>query len=248
MPVTMILVVPCYNEELRLPVGEFRDFLRSPGEVGILFVNDGSKDATGGLLDDLKREFPAVVRTLHLERNVGKAEAVRRGVLEAVQSPAVMQVGYFDADLATPLSEAARLLNVARTKNVAMTFGSRVKRLGIRLDRSGLRHYVGRMFATEASLLLGLPVYDTQCGAKLFSAELARKIFREQFLSRWFFDVEIFFRLIEIYGRDRVEREVLEVPLDSWVEKGATKVLWTDFLKAPFELLRIYRFYRSRVR
>lgn len=129
-----------------------------------------------------------------------------------------------------------------------MAFGSRVKRLGIRLERSGLRHYVGRVFATEASMLLGLPVYDTQCGAKLFKSSLAQEVFREPFQSRWFFDVEIFFRLLAVLGRARVEREIIEVPLDSWIEKGSTKVGWTDFLRAPFELLRIYWFYRKRAK
>ena len=240
------IIVPCYNEEQRLPVLEFRDFLGRPGAVGLLFVNDGSLDGTGKVIDGLMRQFPDRARTLHLERNVGKAEAVRQGILEAVREKAFSHVGYFDADLSTPLDEVEHLLGAAGKTGAAMAFGARVKRLGIRLDRSGLRHYVGRVFATEASMLLGLPVYDTQCGAKLFQTSLAGELFKAPFLSRWFFDVEIFFRMIAFYGRDKVERAAIEVPLDNWIEKGDTKVQWTDFLKAPFELLRIARYYRQR--
>jgi dolichyl-phosphate beta-glucosyltransferase len=244
VPTNIVLVIPCYNEEKRMPLAEFQDFFAQPAGVHVLFVNDGSSDATGKLIDGLRQKFPDRVRCLHLEHNVGKAEAVRQGIIEAVKTEKCLYVGYFDADLATPLSEVSRLLEAAEKKGASMAFGARVKRLGIRLDRSGLRHYVGRMFATEASMLLGLPVYDTQCGAKLFKGTLAKEVFKEAFLSRWFFDVEIFFRLIALFGRDRVGREVIEIPFDSWIEKGSTKVGWTDFIKAPFELLRIYWYYR----
>lgn len=246
MSLNIALVIPCYNEELRLPVAEFREFLGSSKDVHIVFVNDGSSDATAKIIEGLRQEFPDIVRALHLERNAGKAEAVRQGILEVVKSGAYSYVGYFDADLATPLSEAERLLESAEKKGASMAFGARVKRLGIRLDRSGIRHYIGRIFATEASVLLGLPIYDTQCGAKLFKVSLAKEVFKDPFLSRWFFDVEIFFRLIVFYGRDKVGREVIEIPLDIWIEKGATKVGGADFIKAPFELLRIWWVYREK--
>ena len=241
------IVIPCYNEEKRIPVSEFRDFFSQLGEVDALFVNDGSSDATSMVLDRLGEQFSTRIRILHLGRNVGKAEAVRRGILEVVKTEGFDYVGYFDADLATPLSEVSHFLEVGKKRDASMMFGARVKRLGIRLDRSALRHYVGRFFATAASILLGLSVYDTQCGAKLFKTALAKEIFKDPFLSRWFFDVEIFFRLIAFYGRDRIEQEVIEVPLESWIEKGATKVKAADFIIAPFELLRIFCFYRQRI-
>src|SRR3954470_6062577 len=96
------VVVPCYNEAERLDSGAFREFARSNSDVSFLFVNDGSVDRTQDLLEELHRDDPVAFRSHRLERNLGKAEAVRRGMLLAMESrPAY--VGYWDADLATPL-------------------------------------------------------------------------------------------------------------------------------------------------
>jgi glycosyltransferase involved in cell wall biosynthesis len=239
------VVVPCYNEEQRLPVNEFHTFLSLHAQVSLLFVNDGSTDGTDQVLASLAKDFPEIVGILNLEKNGGKAEAVRRGMMGAIRRSDFDYVGYFDADLATPLAEVFHLIEEAEKFNASMAFGSRVKRLGTCVDRAAWRHYVGRVFATEASVLLGLPVYDTQCGAKLFKASLVPELFKEKFISRWFFDVEIFFRMAAFFGRTQVEREAIEVPLNTWVEKGATKVTVTDFLFAPVELLRIFLAYRK---
>lgn len=244
---SLVLVVPCYNEGRRLPVPEFEDFIRGREDVRICFVNDGSVDDTIILLRGIYERNPHKVILLDMESNCGKAEAVRRGVLRVSGLSGVTHVGFFDADLATPLNEALRLVLYMDQAGASMAFGSRVKRLGIQIERQAVRHYLGRVFATEASLLLGLPVYDTQCGAKVFRRELAETVFMKPFLSRWFFDVEIFFRLKAFFGSQRLAREVIEVPLNVWIDRGGTKVGLMDFLKAPFELLRIWFVYKTNV-
>jgi glycosyltransferase involved in cell wall biosynthesis len=240
------IIVPCYNEEDRLPIAEYRRFLSGGGGVDLLFVNDGSTDGTQEVLSSFRNTFPDGVDVLQLEKNSGKGEAVRQGAIHALGKKRYAYIAYFDADLATPLEQVFPLAAALEKKGSSMSFGSRVKRLGVRVERKPLRHYVGRIFATEASLLLGLPVYDTQCGAKLFSAELGAKLFQAPFLSRWFFDVEIFFRLKACLGGGDVGEHAIEVPLEVWVEKGDTKVRFSDFLGAPFELLRIFFAYRGR--
>ena len=95
--------------------------------------------------------------------------------------------------------------------------------------------------------MLNIPVYDTQCGAKIFLAEFAEFIFTEKFLSRWFFDVELFARSIEHFGRQNTVHSFLELPLSQWHDQGQSKITWANVLQTPLELLRIYIFYRKRM-
>ena len=120
-------------------------------------------------------------------------------------------------------------------------------RLGSSIRRSVFRHYSGRVFATIVSNILNIPVYDSQCGAKLFRTEHAELIFSKPFLSRWFFDVELFARSIEHVGRQNTIDGVLESPLSQWHDQGQSKVTWVNVLQTPFELLRIFIFYRNRI-
>lgn len=242
------LVIPCFNEATRLPTDEFRCFLTAQASActRLWFVNDGSTDGTGAVLETLRAEFPERVRVVTLARNAGKAEAVRQGVRAALTGGGAEFVGFLDADLATPLTELRFLADVlAAHPGCQMVFGSRVKRLGACIERKATRHYFGRVFATAASFTVPLPIYDTQCGAKVFRAELAAYLFAEPFLSRWLFDLEIFARLIRRFGRGGAETRALEVPLNVWVEKGDSRLKPSHLLKVPLEMRRIYRLYRA---
>jgi hypothetical protein len=107
-----------------------------------------------------------------------------------------------------------------------------------------LRHCLGRTFASVASLLLNLPIYDTQCGAKLFrnTPEL-RRILVPPFCSRWIFDVELLARLVAGRRRDAdvPARDVIyEMPLSRWKDIGGSKLRPNDFVRAFFDLAVIY--------
>jgi glycosyltransferase involved in cell wall biosynthesis len=238
------VVIPCYNEAARLPAARYKDFLLAEPEVAFVFVDDGSRDDTLALLRSLERVDPERVRLLALPENLGKAEAVRRGVLRALEAE-VDYVGFWDADLATPLaaiSDFVRLLD-ARPE-LEMAIGARVVMLGRRIERRALRHYVGRVAATAIALVLGLRVYDTQCGAKLFRANAtARELFAAPFVARWAFDVEILARLVRSRrGREfpPAEAVVCEVPLSEWSDVAGSKIRPRDYLLAGMDLLRIW--------
>ncbi|GIW86864.1 MAG: hypothetical protein KatS3mg108_1188 [Isosphaeraceae bacterium] len=246
MPSTL-LVVPCYNEAARLDADAFRHAIAAQSELSLLFVDDGSTDATASRLEALASDPSGRIAVLRLERNRGKAEAVRRGMLEAARLGSVY-AGYWDADLATPLDavpEFAALLD--QFPEVDLVLGSRVQLLGRRIERRAIRHYLGRLFATAVSLVLGIPVYDTQCGAKLFRMNpRVVSIFQTPFRSRWIFDVEILARYLQICGRRHAGTHIHELPLRCWVDVGGSKLRPSSFVRAFFELLAIARDDRRR--
>lgn len=241
-----VVVVPCYNEARRLPVSKFEAFLGDASDVSFVFVDDGSNDGTCELLRELERGAAGRVAIVELPANLGKAEAVRVGVLRAFErQPAY--VGFWDADLATPLPailEFRSLLDARR--NLEMVFGARVVLLGRRIERWPLRHYLGRVAATAISLILGLRVYDTQCGAKLFRATPSvRALFEEPFATRWLFDVEILARFIlSLRGdRDAAKDAIYECPLTEWMDVAGSSLTPADYGRAAVDLLRIWRRY-----
>jgi len=235
------MVVPCFNEAHRLDTAAFGDFCLPGDDIEFLFVNDGSTDDT---LQILKTTGAPVV---NLERNSGKAEAVRRGILAALDRSADL-VGFWDADLATPLTELPGFMEIMRTRpEINMVFGARVRLLGREISRRPSRHYVGRVGATLISSSLGLAVYDTQCGAKLFRAsDTLRDVFSTPFLSRWIFDVEIIARFVQRWGRDRVAGALYEYPVTRWHDVKGSKVKSRDFIRALRDLWKIHRAYNAR--
>ncbi|WP_019502733.1 glycosyltransferase [Pseudanabaena sp. PCC 6802] len=239
-----IIVIPCYNEAERLSVEQFKTFCDRHADINFLFVNDGSEDRTLEILQELAQINPDRFSALDLQPNRGKAEAVRAGVLAAFDRSPVY-IGYWDADLATPLQEIPNFIDLlARNPQYELLFGARVKLLGRSVQRSAARHYLGRIFATVASMVLSLAIYDTQCGAKLFRATPPLKaLFAEPFITSWVFDVEIIARLIRSrHGQDMPQAEsvICEVPLQEWNDIPGSKVKPYDFLKAMVEMMRIY--------
>src|SRR6186997_875410 len=101
MNLDVCLVIPCYNEERRLPAREILAFLSAHPSVSVCLVDDGSADGTRQLLETLSRDRPGHVMILPLTVNGGKAEAVRQGVLHAARTGTRPLIGYWDADLST---------------------------------------------------------------------------------------------------------------------------------------------------
>jgi dolichyl-phosphate beta-glucosyltransferase len=240
--VHVCLVVPCFNESKRLDTEVYLSWLTENPECDLLFVNDGSTDGTLELLEGMAAASPQV-RVLDLKRNRGKAEAVRLGWCQAYQRERYYWIGYWDADLATPLAELLRFLEL-RPEQPWMLMGSRVARMGAEIRRNPWRHYVGRIAAAAISLTLDLPTYDTQCGAKLFLAEPCASLFEYPFVSRWLFDVELIARLAARVASDQIHQRLVEVPLRQWIDQTGSKLRWSDFLRAPVDLWAIKRHYR----
>ncbi len=240
------IVIPCYNEAARLDTPRIRAFITAQTDVDLLFVDDGSTDGTVALIESLSAELAPRVALLRQPRNQGKGETVRAGMLECVRA-GYRYTGFWDADLATPLHAVQDFLAVMETSpQFRWIIGARVRLLGRSIDRRARRHYAGRVFATAASLTLRLPVYDTQCGAKLFRVDSAlARVLESPFLSRWSFDVEMLARLQCLCGID-AEHEVVELPLREWRDVSGSKVKFFDFVRSGIDLLRLRMRYRSR--
>jgi dolichyl-phosphate beta-glucosyltransferase len=236
------LVVPCYNEAGRLKSDAFLDLVRSRTDVVVRFVDDGSTDATAARLAELAARAPEQITVMTLPRNVGKAAAIRAGVLAAFEREPAF-VSYWDADLSTPLTALAGFVEVLdNNPHVDIVMGARVKLLGRHIDRRPLRHYGGRVFATAASLALRLAVYDTQCGAKLFRANgRLREVFAGPFRSKWLVDLEMLARYIAVTGRATAESGIVEVPLERWSDVPGSKLHVVSALHAVVDLASIWR-------
>ena len=249
-PATLVLVVPCSNEASRLDKLAFLDFLASHPAITFVFVDDGSVDGTPGILRQMEEAAGGRITVLRLERNRGKAEAVRTGIIEAFNRRPDL-VGFWDADLSTPLAALDDFLQVAsRRPDVELVLGSRVLLMGRDIRRTAWRHYVGRVFATGASLALDLPVYDTQCGAKVFRAnETVERLFQQPFRSAWIFDVELLARYltvpVEDGGPPRRAR-IYELALPAWHEVPGSKLRISDYFRSMVDLVGIWRGRRAR--
>ncbi|HEV7281471.1 MAG TPA: glycosyltransferase [Pirellulaceae bacterium] len=244
MPRTWI-VVPCYNEAERLDAAAFETELDRRPDLAFLFVNDGSGDGTADILDGIARRHHRAA-AIHLERNGGKAEAVRQGMRLVCTRPEAEFVGFWDADLATPLGEIEAFeRTLERRSDVEAVFGARLPLKGRRIRRRRIRQLLGGVFSFAASLCLGGRFVDTQCGAKLFraSGELYH-VLERPFLARWIFDVEIVARwrqLRTFLGQSPIEERLFEQPLDEWHEVAGSKLKSGDFGKAALELTKIWR-------
>jgi glycosyltransferase involved in cell wall biosynthesis len=241
------IIVPCYNESGRLDIEAVRLFCKKDTNTDFIFVNDGSTDNTLELIKNACSTSDSL-GYISLPMNLGKAEAVRAGFIQAL-SGNYTYIGYLDADLSTPLDELHQLRQTLVTsENIDIAIGSRVKMLGYEIERNLVRHIVGRVFATMASITLGLPVYDTQCGAKLFVNNRNISIlFGEPFINKWTFDVEIIKRhLIMVSLQGQSGHRIEEVPLRMWRDIAGSNVKPIDFIISIKNMIQISTHYSKK--
>jgi glycosyltransferase involved in cell wall biosynthesis len=247
------IIIPCFNEERRLKVEEFACNVKRHVWLHFIFVNDGSTDGTMARIKALSSLYTRQIHYIDLGKNFGKAKAVWHGFQKAFDM-GYENIGYWDADLSTPLSAVEQMREQLSRPEVVMVFGSRVRLLHLHIERKAVRHYLGRLFATVASLVIGLPVYDTQCGAKIFKNNInLQRVFSKPFSTSWAFDVEIFARFILLQKHDGITsllETAVEHPLEEWRDVPGSKLNLWDFFKVAYELTKIgfFLYFPGRVR
>jgi dolichyl-phosphate beta-glucosyltransferase len=214
VPPEISIVIPSFNEELRLPVtlAEISAYIRaSKRETEVIVVDDGSTDRTADVANSFRGEIRGL-RVVANDRNRGKGYSVRLGMLEA-RGRIVL---FTDADLSAPIDEAEKLIAALADRDVAI--GSRaLNRSLISVHQSVFREYAGIIFNFIVRAILRLPFVDTQCGFKAFRSERCRVIFQQQRIERFGFDPELLY-LARHHGLSAVE-----IPV-RWAHSPATKV------------------------
>jgi dolichyl-phosphate beta-glucosyltransferase len=212
--VDLSVVVPCYNEEARLPqsLAAARPFLEARGaSFELILVDDGSSDRTAAAIRHAEREHPDV-RPVLLLPNRGKGRALAEGV--KVSRGDLVLLG--DADFSTPIDELAKL-EEAIAEGADIAIGSRAAPGAREVDQPFHRRAMGKAFNRIVQLLLLPGIWDTQCGFKLFRGEVARELFSELQTDRFAFDVEI------LHRARKAGYQIREVPV-RWINSGASTV------------------------
>ena len=226
------IIIPAYNEEQRISntVGEVLAYFRNKRSAfEVIVVDDGSMDGTVDLACAAAAGDERV-QILHLKTNRGKGAAVREGMLASKGSRVLLT----DADLSTPLTELPRL-EEALDQGFGIAIGSRGMKGSSLVRRQPL---VREMAGKAGNLFIRLlcpalwQYSDTQCGFKLFTGEIARRIFALQLLERFGFDVEV------LYLARRRGYTVAEVPV-VWAHNTGSKVKPTDYMYTMFEVMRV---------
>jgi glycosyltransferase involved in cell wall biosynthesis len=224
------IVIPAFNESRR--IGDSLDFVcefigRSPDFFEVIVVDDGSTDATPEIV---RRFEDNGIRLIQNRENRGKGYSVRSGVLSATGT----YVLFTDADLSTPLEELYKLSDIAERDRADIVIGSRaIDRRYIERHQSRFREVGGIVFNRIVRMLLGLNLYDTQCGFKIFHLDRTRWIFEKQTIHGFGFDPEI------LFVAARRGLLIREVPV-RWSHADETKVhLLRDSLRMVTDLLRI---------
>lgn len=232
------VVVPSFHESARLPtlLAEIRTEPPPPfHDIRYLLVDDGSGQEERVRLRGLIGEYELGERVslLCLERNRGKGGAIRAG-FERCLVEAPDYLAFMDADGAVPVSQLHRAIrHIAWPGSVsaACVVGSRVRMLGRTVQRSAARHYLGRLFATFVSAYYGVPVYDSQCGLKVFRRDAIERYLDAPTDSRWVWDTQLLLALV-LAGES-----VRELPID-WREVEGSKVSpLRDFLPMVARLI-----------
>lgn len=214
-PPLLSVVIPAYNEEKRLPdtIRRVEQYLSEQNYTWeLLVVDDGSKDRT---VEVAQAAFGSPnSRVQKNPRNMGKGATVRNGMLAARGDYRL----FSDADLSTPIEEVEKLLKAVLEGGYQVSIGSRALKESKLEKRQPLyREMMGRTFNLIVQTIALGGIKDTQCGFKLFTREAAEKVFPEQELPGFSFDVEIL-----VLARSHGYR-IAEIPV-RWIDSPASRV------------------------
>lgn len=223
------IVIPAHNEETRLPgsLEKIAAFLSTqPYEAEVVVVENGSSDRTLALAQGIQAKMK-FLRVLHEDQR-GKGLAVRRGMLEARGKYRFI----CDTDLSMPIEEVSHFLPPGKP-DAEIAIGSREAPGAHRYDEPPYRHFVGRVFNLMVRIMALPGLQDSQCGFKMFRADVAEKVFSLQTLGGMSFDVEV------LFIARRLGYRIDEVPIPWYFNADSRVRLFRDSFRMFFDLLTI---------
>lgn len=238
------VVIPCYNEEERLLGDEFKAFVHKNLGYHLCFVNDGSKDNTLAVLEELRKGKEDYISIYDCEKNGGKAEAVRLGMLHLAAQNQYDYIGFLDADLSTNFDDFQDLVTTISTSKFQIVSGSRMSRMGADITKESARAIISKTINFIIRKTLGMEINDTQCGAKIMTKEIVENTFQSKFMTKWLFDVEIFMRMKKVYGSQKAQELICEQPLKRWIHADGSKLSMKDSVKIVGQIGQIAIHYR----
>ena len=223
-----------YNEERRLNSDLI---IKSLGLTDIVAIDDGSSDGTLTRLKELSHL--SGFKILSSKKNLGKGNVLQWAFQEILKEIDLSQydwIGYWDADFSAPIEELVLMISHSKNiQNCQVVWASRMEKNDAKINRLLVRFVLGRLFKFVSGLLLRHKLYDSQCGAKIFSPTAAHIAFSNPFISRWLFDLEIYLRLIQTG-----EILVHEYPISRWSHvKGSKVSVLRDGAKVLVDLVKI---------
>ena len=240
------VVIPCYNEEERLLSKEFINYIDKNTGYHLCFVNDGSKDKTLEVLKTLQKGREDFITVYDCEKNGGKAEAVRLGMLHMAKKEDLDYIGFLDADLSTDLADFDDLVKTIETSEFKIVSGSRIARMGANITKESARKIISMTINLIIRTILKMDFKDTQCGAKIFHKDVINIAFSKKFVTQWIFDVEIFKRMSQHFGLKKAKTMLCEQPLKRWIHADGSKLSMKDSIKIIGQLGQIAWVYRGK--
>lgn len=216
------IIIPAYNEEKRITKCLERTLeycLSQNWDFEIIVAEDGSKDNTVKIVLDVAQRDKRI-KLLSAKNRLGKGGAIRNAILKAEKK----FIGFMDADLSADPSEFQRLLSCINDYDVVI--GSRMMRGSLPpikrpMYRSLFSHLYSKFFRT----LFRIPIYDPQCGFKLFKKEIVQKLFNEIKTTGFAFDSEVVVKAFSL------GLKVKEIPI-IWSHDAASKINVTHQIQA----------------
>jgi glycosyltransferase involved in cell wall biosynthesis len=246
-----LLVIPCFNEGKRFPIHYWKDLISSHPNIFWLFIDDGSTDNTFELLLNLSHLF-GNCKTISLPQNIGKGNAIREGFIFGLKEIGHYKyAAYLDCDGAFDRHNVSNFLTNYEVelefnpRKYDLIIGSRIAMAGYEIQRDFFRHLISRILITIVCWGWDKAPYDTQSGFKIFKAsDLFFTSIKDEFVTRWFFDIELMLRLI---NRSNGDFRMKEIPVVRWKDIRGSHINAKNFPTVFLEIIRIRRLVRKGV-